>query len=413
MMVLLAVILFLALATGESVLYRLTYFLTLATAGSYVWVRLSLWRLDVRVGKQSSVAQVGDVLTGAIYVRNNSGLSTGCVEVVQMSDMPCDVCGGIIQLSALRWREWETQRFCCARGIYTIGPVVARSSDPLGLFRVQIDGGDRVKMAIYPPVVELPSFRLPVRDSCGKQLIWPGPQTASSEACTVRGYYHGDSLNRIHWPSTARCGQLMSKEFDSGRSGDIWIVLDLEREIHKCTGMERTDEYAVAIAASLAHLALTEERPVGLIAHGDQEYLLPLGSGTRQMSRVLDMLALSKTEGDAPLANVLSDNAVILGRSDSLLIVTSSTATEWVSVLQDLVYRGLSIIVVLVDPMSFGGDQSCCDLLTTLVSAGIPVYVVRRGDSLPLALSRQMMLHDLPILEEPSTGELIPASEAS
>jgi hypothetical protein len=129
------------------------------------------------------------------------------------------------------------------------------------------------------------------------------------------------------------------------------------------------------------------------------------------MSRVLEMLAWSKTEGDIPLAEVLSQNTMKLGRLASLLIITSSTDPDWVSALQDLVYRGLSIAVVLVDPTSFGGDQSCCDLLTTLVSAGIPVYVVRRGDALPFALSRPMTLHDLPISEQCSAGELIPASE--
>jgi len=203
----------------------------------------------------------------------------------------------------------------------------------------------------------------------------------------------------------------MSKEFDSPAGSDIWVVLDLERRIHQSTGMERTDEYGVAVVASLARLVLTEQRSVGLIAYGDQEYLVPLGSGTRQISRVLEMLAWSKTEGDIPLAEVLSQNTMKLDRFASLLIVTSSTATEWVSVLQSLMYRGLSIAVVLVDPTSFGGDESCYEVVMRLLSAGIPAYVVRRGDALPFALSRPVTLHDLPISEQCSAGELIPASE--
>ena len=412
MMVLLAIVILLAVATGEGVLYRLSYFLVLGAAGGYAWARVNLWRLDMWVEKQALVAQVGEMLEGFIYVRNNSPVPTGWVEIMQMSDMPGYVCGGATRLAAWESEAWNGQRFCYARGVYTIGPLVARSGDILGLFRVQITRGDPVTVVVYPPTVELSYFRLPAADLSGEERVRHGSQTRSSHASSVREYNHGDSLNRIHWPSTAKYDQLMSKEFDSGRSRDVWVVLDLERRIHRSRGMERTDEYAVAIAGSLARLALAEERSVGLIAYGDQEYLLSLGSGTRQMSRVLEMLAWSKTEGDNPLAEVLAQNTMKLDRFASLLIVTSSTTTEWVPVLQNLMYRGLSITVVLVEPTSFGGDRSCYEVVIRLLSAGIPAYVVRRGDALPFALSRPMTLHDLPIFEQRSTPELIPASEA-
>ncbi|MCK4580078.1 MAG: DUF58 domain-containing protein, partial [Dehalococcoidia bacterium] len=405
-------VILLAVATGEGVLHRLSYFLVLGLAGSYVRARLSLWRLDMWVEKQASVAQVGEMLEGFIYVRNNSPVPTGWVEVMQLSDMHGDVCGGATRLPAWGSEAWNAQRFCYARGVYSIGPLVARSGDILGLFRVQITRGDLIPVVIYPPTVELPYFRLPAADLSGEEKVRHGSEIRSSQVGTVREYAYGDSLNRIHWPSTAKYDQLMSKEFDSGRSSEVWVVLDLERRIHRSEGMERTDEYAVAIAASLARLALAEKGSVGLITYGDQEYLLPLGSGTRQMSRVLEMLAWSKTEGDIPLAEVLARNTMKLDRFASLLIVTSSTTTEWVSVLQNLMYHGLSIAVVLVDPTSFGGDPSCYEVVMRLLSAGIPAYVVRRGDSLPIALSRPMTLHDLPIFEQRSTPELIPGSEA-
>jgi uncharacterized protein (DUF58 family) len=203
----------------------------------------------------------------------------------------------------------------------------------------------------------------------------------------------------------------MSKEFDPGGGSDVWIVLDLERKIHYNQGTERTDEYAAAIAASVAHLALTEERSVGLIAHGDQEYLLPLGDGTKQMSRVLETLTLSKAEGDCALAGVLAKNAAQFGRSASVLVVTTSTATEWIAVLRELRYRGLNIVVVLVDPTSFGAKGSVDEAVMELMSLGIPTYLVHRGDSLPYALSRPMTLDDLPIFNHYGKPEQVPAFE--
>ncbi len=409
--VLLALILLFAIATGEGVLYRLSYFLALGMAGSYAWAWLNLWRLDMRMQNKSYVVQVGDVVEWLVYVHNNSPLPTGWVEIVQMSDIPGHV-SGIATAIPARGRRWlEMQKFSHTRGVYTIGPLVARSNDPLGLFRMQKTQGDHITVVVQPPIVELPYFRLPVAERSGEESVQHRSQTRTPHVATVREYIHGDSLNRIHWPSTAKCGQLMSKEFDSGGGGDVWVVLDLEQKIHQSQGTERTDEYAVAIAASLTYLALAGERSVGLIAYGDQEYLLPLRGGTKQMSRVLETLTWSKTEGDTALDGVLLQNAGQFGKSASLLVITSSTATEWISVLRDLKYRGLSIVVVLVDPTSFGGKQSVEEVVIALVSVGIATYVVREGDPLPYALSRPITLDALPILNQRGKPELIPTSE--
>ncbi len=408
---LLALILLLAFATGESVLYRLTYFLTLATAGSYALAWFKLRGLDMRVEKQALARQAGDKLERFVRLRNNSNLPIDWVEVMDMSDMPGDMCCAVTQLPARGSEVWNARRFCYVRGVYRIGPLVARSTDPLGLFGVQTNQGDTITAVVYPATVELPRFSLPAVNLPEEEGVWHRLQTESAHAGTVREYNYGDSQSRIHWPSTAKHDRLMSKEFESGRSGDVWIVLDLERGVHKGKGRERTDEYCVAVAASVARLALTEERSVGMIAFGDHEYFVaPDGSG-RQMSRVLEMLAWSKADGDIDLAEVLSRSAVKFGRSTSLLIITPSVAPEWVSVLPDLMRRGLSIAVVLVDPASFGGDESCYEVLTRLVSAGIRAYAIRKGDSISFALSRPITLHDLPSFEQYGAPELVPASQ--
>jgi len=406
MLVILAIVMLIALATGDVVLYRLSSFLMVAIATCYAWARLNLRRLDMWVEKQDLAAHVGDCLDGSILVHNNSRFRTGWVEIGQISDMPGHVCEGATQLPARGWEQWKAQVLCYARGFYTLGPLVAHSSDPAGLFRIRITRTAPVTVIIYPQVVALPDFQLQVTDLSGEQSALLHLQTISAQPSTVRQYNHGDSLNRIHWPSTARCGQLMSKEFDSGKSSDVWIILDLERGIHKSAGTERTDEYAVTVAASLAKLALSEERPLGLIAYGDQQYFLPPYGGTTQMSRVLETLALSKTEGGIPLQQVLLENAARIGGFASLFVITSSTDTAWVSELQDLQGRGLSITVVLVDPMSFGGEQSCHEAGIRLIDAGVLSYIIRRGDDISSALSRPMTPTDVSESEPSGTASL-------
>jgi uncharacterized protein (DUF58 family) len=411
MMILLAIVLLLAIATGEVVVYRVSYFLALIVLGSYVYVRLKLWGLDMRVQNKSYAVQVGDRLKEPVYVRNDSPLPTGWVEIMPMSNMPGDVPGIATALGAREHEQLEIDTVCHVRGVYTIGPLVARTSDPLGLFEVQMIRGGPIRVMVQPPIVALPYFRLPVAERLGEESARYRAQTRTPHIATVREYVHGDSLNQIHWLSTARTGQLMSKEFDSGGTGDVWVVLDLERRTQHSQGTDRTDEYAVAIAASLVRLALTEEHSVGLVAHGDNEYLLPLKGGSQQMSRVLETLTLSKTEGRDALAEVLVQNTRQFGRSASLLVVTSSTTTEWVSVLRELRSRGLNIVVVLVDPTSFGGKQALDEAVMKLAAIGIPAYLVRRGDLLSYALSRPITMNDLAAFTPYGEPERIPAYE--
>ena len=412
MMLLLAIMLLFAIATGEGVVYRVSYFLALVLVGSYVCVRLKLWRLDMRMQHESYIVQVGHTLKGRVYVRNNSPLSTGWVEIALMSNMPGNVSAIATTIWAGGQRWLRTSTLCHARGVYTIGPLVARASDILGLFQAQKIQGEPAKVVVQPPIVSLPHFRLSAAERLGEESARYRSQTRTAHVGTVREYIHGDSLKQIHWLSTAKTGQLMSKEFDAGGGGDVWIVLDLERKIHHSQGMERTDECAVAVAASLAHHAVAEEHSVGLMACGDREYLLPLKGGTQQMSEILETLTLSKTEGENPLARVLVKEAGQFDRAGSILVVTSSTATEWVSVLRELRSRSLNVVVVLVDPTSFGGTQAPDEVVMKLVGAGIAVYVIHRGDPLSEALSRPITLHNLPSSASYSEPERILVSEA-
>jgi uncharacterized protein (DUF58 family) len=409
MIFLLAIVLLLAIATGQAVLYRVSYFLALIVVGSYVCVRLKLLGLEMQVQNKSYVVQVGDTLKEPVYVHNDSPLPTGWIEIMQMSNMPGSVTGIATALGAREHERLEIDTFCHVRGVYTIGPLVARTRDPLGLFEVQIEQGRPIKVMVQPPIVALPYFRLPVAERLGEESARYRSQTRTPHVATVREYIHGDNLNQIHWLSTAKTGQLMSKEFDSGGTGDVWVILDLQREIQHSQGTERTDEYAVAIAASLVHLALTEEHSVGFLAHGDNEYVLPLKGGSQQMSRVLETLTLSRTEGDDSLAAVLVENGRQFGRSASLLVVTSSTATEWVSVLRELRSRGPNIVVVLVDPTSFGGERALDEVVVKLASVGIPAYLVHKGDPLSYALSRPITMKDPDVFTRYSKPVRVPA----
>src|SRR5690606_17012240 len=126
-----------------------------------------------------------------------------------------------------------------------LGPISLRSSDPFGLFVHERVIDQTHDLVVYPAIMELSNFEIPLGELAGESRIQRRTQQVTPSASGIREWQRGDSFNRIHWRSTARAGRLMVKEFDLDPTSDIWLVLDLEQRVQAGAGEESTEEYAV------------------------------------------------------------------------------------------------------------------------------------------------------------------------
>ena len=169
---------------------------------------------------------------------------------------------------------------------------------------------------------------------------------------------------------------------------------------------ESTDEYAVTIAASLAGKYLEQNLPVGLIAYGDKRYFLPAETGVVQFDRIMEYLAMSKAEGTTALESALPREEEIWGYHSSLIIITPSNRPDWTTAVKELIKRRVRIAVVLVDGQSFGGLFETEAVIPHLYDAGVPPYLVRRGDDIPIALDHAYISSELRAAEELEDAEV-------
>jgi uncharacterized protein (DUF58 family) len=228
----------------------------------------------------------------------------------------------------------------------------------------------------------------------------------------VREYAPGDSLSRIHWRSSARRERLIVEEFELDPLADIWIALDAEGAVHYAApphpadGSQpawewqnagtfalppTTEEYAVSSAASLAQYFLCKDRSVGFVTHGQRREVIQVDRGPRQLTKIMETLALFRADGHMPLDQLLTLEADQLARGTTLVVVTPSTREGWGEVAHRLAHRGVRVIAVLVDSESFGGRPGVRRVAATLAAINVPTYVVRRGDDLAVALSHQQV----------------------
>ncbi len=392
----------LAQGTGHRVLFHLFYILASTLAVCYIWARLSLRGLEVRRELLTPRTQVGRYMEEHLLVHNRSLWPKLWVEVQDMTDLPGHHPRFVTGLPTRTSRHSRLRTVCSLRGKYTLGPILLRSSDPLGLFRVQKRLDDTAEVLVYPATEEVYGFLLPPAELPGGTATRQRTHHTTPNVSGVREYAPGDSFNRIHWPSTARHGRLIVKEFELDPSADIWIVLDLERKVQQSAlWRERqpdrpeirtpasTEEYAVTAAASLArYFILSQRRNTGLIGWGQYREVIPPEREPRQFYRILESLATLRAHGKTPLAEVLAAEGNRFGRQSCLVVLTPSYDPDWVrSGLRDLLYGGIYAVVVLVDGLTFGGVHELDGVRAELTAYNVPHYILRNGEPIGPTLS--------------------------
>jgi uncharacterized protein (DUF58 family) len=229
----------------------------------------------------------------------------------------------------------------------------------------------------------------------------------TTNAAGIRDYVPGDSFNRIHWPSTARKDKLLVKEFELDPLVDIWLFVDFSvSSVVEELGLERvgrtgtivptgralppsTEEYCVVIAASLAKFFIESGRALGFAAYTPYREVHQPERGNRQLTRILETLAVARSFSQYSLGQMLTLETPHLTRGTTLVIITSSLDPKWVSEGQILSRKGIRPMCVLVDPYSFGGTTPSDEMRGILRLARIPTITASKNDDLSAVLAQR------------------------
>lgn len=403
---------------NSGIAWSMAYLMTGLVVISFLWSWFNLrW---VRIGRytRSRRSQVGRVAEEQFEVINSGRLPKLWLEVRDFSDLPQHDASRVLNsIGPHRRRRWLARTYCVRRGRYRLGPITLTSSDPLGLFPRQRHLPATSTLIVYPATLELPGFMPPTGMLPGGEAMRRRTHYVTTNVSSVRDYVPGDSFNRIHWRSTARTGRLMVKEFELDPTADVWIVLDLDQTVHTGSAawtapvpelssaavrQERlalqlpssSMEYAVTAAASLARHFLLEDRSVGFIAHGAHRELIQADRGERQLTKILETLAVVEPTGRIPFARVLTSEMEHLPRHTTLLAISPATDRTWVAALRDIRRRGVHNLAVLLAANSFGDGPPYRETLAELLISGIPTHLLSYGQDISTALSQRVTVLD-------------------
>ena len=342
-----------AFSTGLAFLFYLVYLALLVVGGSYVLTRLGLADLEAGYAVNALSGHVGDRIRVTYTLRNTSRIPKPWLEIHNPTTLPGGLPGRALLLGGRSERSWLIRTPLTRRGHFRIEPLQVRTGDPFGFFESSAAVGSGIAVVVYPRLEPLPLWRLPAASLDGSHSAPERTLQSTPLVTTVRPYAPGDAMNRIHWRTTARHGEIQVKEFDLEQTADAWIVLDLERSCQVGEGDGSTTETAIRAAASIANRALIENRAVAMTINSHRLAQLPADRGGRQHLKIMQLLAAVDADGTTPLAESLLTTVGRIRRGMTAVVITASLDRSWVRPLATLRGRGVGCVVVGLDIPAF------------------------------------------------------------
>ena len=272
------------------------------------------------------------------------------------------------------------------RGRYRLGPGRLLARDPLGVATVERDVPAGVTVLVRPRVPEVAALftESGARGEGGRRAYMRRP--SGLEPHGVREYVEGEPLRAVHWPSSARLGELMVRELEDAPRDSVAIVLDVDaRGVAGDAGRSSLDD-AVRAAAGVTRAHAGRSRRALLVVAAPQPGIHRVQSLGRDWDAALDALAAVEPAEGAPLRELVTARGG-LGVVPELVVVTARP-----EIVEDaLVARravGRFCALVAVDAPTYAGREptAASRTLLRLASAGVAIAIVRQGDRLEEAL---------------------------
>jgi uncharacterized protein (DUF58 family) len=273
------------------------------------------------------------------------------------------------------------------RGRHRFAPVRLSIADPFGLAETGLVLEEQQALVVYPRLVEIERlfFDGGAGPEHGRRLLLRRP--VGFELHSVRDYQQGESLRRVHWPSTARRGSLMVKELEDSPRDEVAVLLDGDPAAVAGSSPDSSFDVAVRVVGSILLAQVKRGRRCVLVLNTAGREMQSVSSDGPEWQRALELLAAAEPDARAPAAALLQA-AGLVARSLELVVVTSRVERSLVDRLLERALTRRPVALVHVEAESFAGRPRRPDPeLLRLQAAGVAVAVVRQGEDLASALN--------------------------
>lgn len=253
--------------------------------------------------------------------------------------------GLLTNVFSLRWFERSRRSYNLLlrkRGHFKIGPPRMQSGDLFGIYESSREQGPVDYLTVFPELLPLSALELPADDPFGdrqsRRRIFEDP----NQPIGVRAYHPEDGFRRIHWPATARTGELQVRLLQPVSAKVVLICLNVVTLEHHWEGfIPALLERLVSVAATLVYQSFLAGYQVGLLSNGclaysDRPFRVQPGRAPDQLAHLLQTLAAVTPLVTAPFERYLLSEMPHIHYGASLVVVTASTPPALMETLQEL-----------------------------------------------------------------------------
>lgn len=301
------------LLLNSALVISLVTILSLAAGASYWWKLHSLDKVTYKRILPYRRGFVGETLKLGVEVENRKRLPVSWLKVsdpipnpvaptddsiLTPSHLPDT--GTLINLFSLNWfskirRNYKLQ--LRKRGVYALGPARLVSGDIFGIFEHYRTDETLSTITVFPEQINLQPISLESDRPNGFRSVRRRLYDDPNLPVGIRDYRPGDEMRRIHWPATARTGELQVNEYQPISSREVVLCLNVATTRHKWEGYYPDIlETLVKVSATWISQWIQTGYSVGLIsngslAHSDQSFFVAPGRSPHQLSRLYERLA--------------------------------------------------------------------------------------------------------------------------
>jgi uncharacterized protein (DUF58 family) len=362
-----------------------------AVAAGVVLPALMVRGIDLDRQAPAEVHQLDEVLVDIGVLNRSRGMRLGLV-----------IADGFLEptrLSVPALRPGErvevtTSRVARRRGPQSAATVTVRSSAPFGIAEHRrarrVAGAETL---VLPAVVQLGPLAFVEPTATTDHAIHSAPRRGHGpEYLGIREYRPGDSMRHVHWPSTARTGTVMVREFEEEQTRRLAIVVDASWDV-RTDGWTPLDRVCAA-AASVASAALAQ-------GHGAR-LVLPDGAGVDVLARadgseLLRRLAHVVPDPVQEFAELVGELGPALRGVETAVLVFPARRGRDAAALEAAIASVMDRVPHLVTiPVEVTEAEAAREVLAAgswteleegLRRAGADVYPWRSGDDLAALLS--------------------------
>jgi uncharacterized protein (DUF58 family) len=374
-----------AWAFGSKPLYPVATGLLLVVAVAWAWVRLANRPFKGTRGWGDREHVEGDDVPVVAQLEPTSNVMPAAVTLVERVGRLGEQ-RHPLRRHGQRWSvRYTLERL--PRGRYSFSDVRAELTDPFALERAVVELPAPGALLVYPRLVHLERLfsEAGARSHDGRRLLLRRP--TGFELHSVREYEQGESLRRVHWPSTARRAQLMVKELEDAPRDEIAVLLDADAQ----SVVGESFDVQVRAAGSILETYVRRGQRGVLVIDSARREVQHVHSPASDWRRALELLAAVEPDGTTPPQNLLAEDDGPIARALKLVVVTARIPSALVDRLVERAVARRSVSLVFVDPTSFNGRRRRPETgLLRLDAAGVPVTVIRAGDDLGARLQGEL-----------------------